>query len=130
MKPIIKKIELVPKEINEDDEEKVEIKKPEKKLQIIKPIKECTNFESIDEFNEFYEQNKDLFDELTTCKLNKMFKIDGFRITKIKGQVSLKSIPESRITNTMKIEEIIQRIQTIEERVNMIIEVINSRFNV
>ena len=26
MKPIIKKIELVPKEINEDDEEKVEIK--------------------------------------------------------------------------------------------------------
>ncbi|EAY15176.1 hypothetical protein TVAG_201700 [Trichomonas vaginalis G3] len=129
MKPILKKIESDSTETKEDEEDKPEIKPPEKKLQIIKPIKECTNFANVEEFNQFYEENKNLFEELTTCKLNKMFKIEGFRITKIKGQVSLKSIPESRVTNTMKIDELIQRIVTVEDRVNSIIEFINSRFH-
>ena len=56
----------------------------------------------------------------------KMFKVDGFKISKIKGVVSLKSIPQSRITSLMKIDDLTKRIEEIEERMNQIIDFINS----
>ena len=64
-----------------------------------------------------------------------MFKIEdivrdpeghGFKITKIKGVVSLKFIPQSRVTALMKIEELTKRINVIEDRINQIIAVLNS----
>lgn len=84
MKPILEKIETDKKQDEKEEIVEEEIKIPEKKLNIIKPIKDFQTFETIDEFNKFYESNKKQFEELTTCKLNKMYRINGFRITKIK----------------------------------------------
>ena len=58
---------------------------------MIGPIKEYLKmFNGPDEFNLWYAKNKDDIDKLTTHKLNKMYHIDGYRITKIKGVLCLK----------------------------------------
>ena len=55
-------------------------------LKIIEPIRDYLKvFNSADEFNIWYTKNKDEVDSLTTHKLNKLYKIQGYRITKIKG---------------------------------------------
>lgn len=58
---------------------------------MIGPIKEyLKTFNTPDEFNLWYAKNKDEIDKITTHKLNKMYYIEGFRITKIKGVLCLK----------------------------------------
>jgi hypothetical protein len=55
-------------------------------LKVIEPIdKPVQEFKTTDEFNVFYQKNKDMIDKITTHKLNKMYKIDGggYKITKI-----------------------------------------------
>ena len=60
-------------------------------VKVIGPIKEYLKmFNGPDEFNLWYAKNKDDIDKLTTHKLNKMYYIDGYRITKIKGVLCLK----------------------------------------
>ena len=60
-------------------------------VKVIGPIKDyLKTFNTPDEFNLWYAKNKDDVDKLTTHKLNKMYYIDGFRITKIKGVLCLK----------------------------------------
>ena len=60
-------------------------------IKVIGPIKEYLKmFNGPDDFNIWYAKNKDDVDKLTTHKLNKMYHIDGYRITKIKGILCLK----------------------------------------
>ena len=60
-------------------------------LKVIEPIKNyIKEFNSPVEFNLWYAKHKEEVDSLTTHKLNKMYKIDGYRITKIKGELMLK----------------------------------------
>lgn len=60
-------------------------------VKVIGPIKEyLKTFSNPDEFNLWYAKNKDEIDNITTHKLNKMYYIDGYRITKIKGVLCLK----------------------------------------
>ena len=60
-------------------------------IKVIGPIKEYLKmFNGPDDFNLWYVKNKDDVDKLTTHKLNKMYHIDGYRITKIKGILCLK----------------------------------------
>ena len=110
-------------------------------LKIIGPIKSpLKEFDSVDEFNIYYHKHKDEMDTETTHSLNKKFKINGYRITKIKGVLCLKKdrvvkaeegqmSPGSMIQedpcNTPSISEIMERIQKLEETVNKIIDVLN-----
>ena len=65
-------------------------------IKIIEPIKQYLKvFNSPDEFNIWYTKNKDEVDTLTTHKLNKMYKIEGYRITKIKNVLMLKKVNET-----------------------------------
>ena len=60
-------------------------------LKVIEPIKNyIKEFNSPVEFNLWYAKHKEEVDVLTTHKLNKMYKIDGYRITKIKCELMLK----------------------------------------
>lgn len=60
-------------------------------LKIIEPIKKPNKeFNTPDEFNLWYNKNKETIDSQTTHKLNKMYHINGYRITKIKGVLMLK----------------------------------------
>ena len=60
-------------------------------LKVIEPIKNyIKEFNSPVEFNLWYAKHKEEVDSLTTHKLNKMYLINGYRITKIKGELMLK----------------------------------------
>ena len=64
-------------------------------IKIIEPITHPTKeFNNADEFNIWYSKNKDSVNSFTTHKLNKMYKIAGYRITKIKGELMLKKNKE------------------------------------
>ena len=100
-------------------------------LKIIGPIKSpLKEFDSVDEFNIYYHKHKDEMDTETTHSLNKKFKINGYRITKIKGVLCLKKdrvvkAEDEDPCNTPTISEIMERIQKLEETVNKIIDVLN-----
>ena len=102
-------------------------------LKIIGPIKSpLKEFDSVDEFNIYYHKHKEEMDTETTHSLNKKFKINGYRITKIKGVLCLKKDrvvkpEEDKVLEdlTPSISEIIERIQKLEYTVDKIIDVLN-----
>ena len=109
-------------------------------LKVIEPIKNyLKEFKTVDEFNLYYSKNKDEIDSMTTHKLNKMYHIDGYRITKIKGKLCLKKWEkkdkESNNENDhleMYEEEINylkNEIEKLKITINSIINVINSSSN-
>ena len=99
-------------------------------IPLIEPIKEKREFESPDEFDKYYQEHKTELEEKTTHKLNKMFNIPGYRITKIKGVLSLKNIPQSRITSTMRIDSLELKINEMKDRLNQCINTINNVLDV
>ena len=66
-------------------------------VKIIEPIKNfIKEFNTPEEFNMWYKMNKQSMDEITTHKLNKLYHINGYRITKIKGELMLKKYDENK----------------------------------
>lgn len=66
-------------------------------IKILEPIRNyLKEFNSVEEFNNFYSLNKDELDKLTTHKLNKMYHIKGYIITKIKNELMLKKWDEEK----------------------------------
>ena len=103
-------------------------------LKVIEPIRDYLKvFSSPDEFNIWYTKNKDDVDALTTNKLNKLYKINGYRITKIKGVLMLKkwqTIEDStQSANSPLLPEDLQELQdeikNIKSTVNKIIDYLN-----
>lgn len=98
-------------------------------LKIIEPIsKYLKEFNSPEEFNVFYSKNKEELDKLTTHKLNKMYHIIGYRITKIKNELMLKkwSEKEDKSDNLEEqIQSIHEEIEKIKLTINQIIDFIN-----
>lgn len=102
-------------------------------LKIIGPIKKpLKEFESPDEFNLYYHKHKEEMDGETTHSLNKKFKIDGFRITKIKGVLCLKKDVKKKENNENEVskeenvlENIVDRLEKLEKAVNDIIDALN-----
>ena len=103
-------------------------------LKVIEPIKSyLKEFSSPVEFNLWYAKNKDEVDKQTTHKLNKMYHIIGYRITKIKGELMLKEdhkVKDKSINDEIHedINEIREEIKNIKDTVNKLIEFINKTF--
>ena len=77
-------------------------------IKVIEPIKNyLKEFNNPVEFNLWYAKNKDEVDKLTTHKLNKMYHIMGYRITKIKGELMLKEYMESQHSK-LSIDDIVE----------------------
>ena len=101
-------------------------------LRIIEPIRDYLKvFNSPDEFNIWYTKNKDEVDSLTTNRLNKLYKIQGYRITKIKGVLMLKksseqdTINQNSVNSPLVPEDLQEEIKNIKSTVNQIIEYLN-----
>ena len=103
-------------------------------LKIIEPIRDYLKvFSSPDEFNIWYTKNKDEVDALTTNKLNKLYKINGYRITKIKGVLMLKKWQTTQDTTQSAnspllpedLQELQDEIKNIKSTVNKIIDYLN-----
>ena len=101
-------------------------------LKVIEPIKNyIKEFNSPVEFNLWYAKHKEEVDSLTTHKLNKMYLINGYRITKIKGELMLKvdrKVKEETEEETIheEINELRGEIAKIKETMNKLIEFINN----
>ena len=97
------------------------VKKVDEPLEDVKIIEkyspETINFDSKEEFIEYLAENKEKMDEMTTVKLNKTYKVDGYRITKLKGKISLRSIPKpAQVTHEsslvlQKLDEILRHLE-------------------
>ncbi len=108
-------------------------------VKIIEPIKHfIKEFNTPEEFNMWYKMNSEDMDKLTTHKLNKLYHITGYRITKIKGELMLRKYDESKkITkpidrstgeefNESRVEEIEGNIERINEEIKTIKTAIQS----
>ena len=105
-------------------------------LKILEPIKKYSKeFNTPDEFNLWYSKHKNEIDNETTHKLNKLYHIQGYRITKIKGVLMLKKWDDSKVkpneefVSLNDIEEIREDIKKIKATVNNIIEFINTKLS-
>lgn len=102
-------------------------------LKVIEPIRNyIKEFNSPVEFNLWYAKHKDEVDALTTHKLNKMYKIDNYRITKIKGELMLKvdrKVKEEVINAETHddITELRNEIKNIKDTLNKLIEYVNCK---
>ena len=91
-------------------------------LKIIEPIQHYSKcFNSPDGFNLLYSKNKALVDEMTTHKLNKLYHIDGYRITRIKNVLMLKKYDKNKMCVVDEIENIKNDISEMKETINKII---------
>ena len=103
-------------------------------VKVVEPIQSpMKEFNSVDEFNLFYHNHKDEMMETTTHRLNKMYKINGYRITKIRGELCLKKVREA-VKQKSEVDgddgdvvDIETRLQRLEEVVNEIIDALNKR---
>ena len=92
-------------------------------LKIIEPIRKYSKeFNTPDEFNLWYSKHKRDVDSMTTHKLNKLYHINGYRITKIKGTLMLKRFEPKEEKNTdSEILSIKENIRELQDAVNSII---------
>lgn len=112
-------------------------------IKVLEPVKNVIKeFDTPDEFNMYYMKNKDEIDKLTTHKLNKMFKIDGYRITRIQGTLMLRtdyaakkrinqSVAHDSLVDELKarIDELQSEYDEIKDRMNQLIEIVNKHFS-
>lgn len=91
-------------------------------VKVIGPIKEyLKTFNNPDEFNLWYAKNKDEVDKITTHKLNKMYYIEGYRITKIKGVLCLKKAVAKHVDDSRN-EELSNENDSMINEINIEIE--------
>lgn len=109
------------------------------KFSIIKPIEviqpyapQIIQFENTEDFNIYYSKHLDDFNE-TTYKLNTKYKIPGYKITKLKGQLKLikdynvnKKAQNCINKDDDEIEELKRRVEVLEKQHNLLIEQINN----
>ena len=117
-------------------------------VKIIEPIRSYyKTFKTIDEFNNWYLKNKSEVDEYTTHKLNKMYNVEGYRITRIKGSLCLKKVipkhnnetsetcdEQSSTQSSIQMHEQIismkNEIQSLKKSIKEIIDYLNNNVNV
>ena len=69
----------------------IKFKKSSPEIKVIEKFSpDLIIFENKEEFAEYLNEHRDELNKYSTCKLNKMFSIPDYRITKIKGEISLK----------------------------------------
>ena len=83
-------------------------------IKIIEPFQpEVIECENVEDFSEIINADKEKYNDYTTQKLNKIFKIPGYKVTKINGEISLRSIkPCEQLSNgSNKIKDEIKNIK-------------------
>ena len=83
---------------------------------------ECLQtFENIEDFKEFYKNNKAELDAKSTVVLNKLYKIKDYIIRKNYGSIGFK-----RIGSCVRMNPLNKRITVVEETLNELIEIVNN----
>ena len=99
---------------------------------------ESKHFNSIDEFNIYYVKHKAEMTDMTTQKLNKLFVIDGYRITKkgtrdadgkrVSGEICLKpnqTIVDESVNDIDDTKQFNERIDQLEAKIKLLTDTVN-----
>ena len=88
-------------------------------IEVIQPYKpQPIQFKSPDDFNIYYNKHADEFNE-TTYKLNVKYKIPGFKITKLKGELKLIKDYSHHVTpSSLRSDDVEQRFKSLEARID------------
>ena len=79
------------------------------------------NFETKEDFIEYLDKHRDELSKLSTCKLNKLCKIKGYHITKLSGEISLRSTKTSEdIESKSQSERIMNEIEDLKNVIKQI----------
>ena len=99
------------------------LKKDLPQIKIIEPYSpEIIECETKEDFNDIMNADPDKYKDMTTQKLNKTFKIPGYKITKIKGEICLRSIKPCERQDNHKLELINEDIKNIKLAFNQLSE--------
>ena len=95
-------------------------------MRILEPFRaEVIEFDDKNDFIKYVNEDMETYKSLTTQKLNKMFHIPGYRITKLQGDISLKAVGgkdegkdmEERMRSEIKKELMEDVMKEMEEKV-------------
>ena len=99
------------------------LKKDLPQVKIIEPYSpEIIECETKEDFNDIMNADPDKYKDMTTQKLNKTFKIPGYKITKIKGEICLRSIKPCERQDNHNLELINEDIKNIKLAFNQLSE--------
>ena len=97
-----------------------------------KDPKEIHQFKDMEEFNKYYQMNKEGVDQLTTTAINKTFHVEGFKLARYKGKLVGKPekvappppTPATPMENPLDdaIEDVIKRVETLEAKLQSVLE--------
>ena len=91
--------------------------KAEKCLKVLEPIQlDVKTFQDKQEFELFYNSHKEEFENSTTTKLNRMYKIPGYRITRVKEQLCLKKDYTKKDESSGTSQNFEERLQSLEDK--------------
>ena len=99
----------------------IKYKKTSPEIKVIEKFSPTkTVFDNKEDFAAYLNEHREELDKYSTCKLNKMFTIPDYWITKIKGEISLKKSPK-RVTKEPVNDELRDDINKIKETLNSLI---------
>lgn len=105
----------------------IKFKKPSPEIKVIEKFSPNTTiFENKEQFAEYLDEHRDELNKYSTCKLNKMFSIPDYRITKIKGEISLKKNKTEVVNKESVDDKLDDQITELRNDVNKIKETLNS----
>ncbi len=83
-------------ELRETSNRIIKLKK-ELNIKVIEPFtSDIIEFDNIEQFNDYINRDLEKYTSLTTQKLNKMFHVPGYRITKINKEIGLRKVDTSK----------------------------------
>ena len=102
-----------------------------KKLEVVQPYNpQVIHFDTPDDFNAYYNKHQDDFsDNISTYKLNVKYKIPGFKLSKIQGQLKVvkdyaqriaQSTSQPSTTSSQQYTDISTRLTALEQRISSI----------
>ena len=95
------------------------------------------SFETKEDFMRYYNKNRELVDAMSTRGLNRKFKIDSFKIGRLKGKIILYPLKEpetkseeldakTKLTINEKLDFMNRRLKKIEEMINIVVDFLNT----
>jgi hypothetical protein len=97
-----------------------------KSVKVLEPFTPEKTVFTKDEFIRFLSLHKEDLSTYSTYKLNKLFSINGYRITKLKGEISLVKIHKiANESSPTPVREVsLAALKILDEKINYVIEVL------
>ena len=86
-------------------------------------------FDSIEDFNEYYNKHKSDIDAMTTQRLNKLFSIDGYHIVRRSENICILPLNNIQNDKPVRTKELAARINSHEEQISAVMNEVNELKN-